>query len=85
MMLDDSKGLWYGLYYCRHRLGPLLAVVFFTGFVVHGALLVSIIKHKAGKLNIMVHYRPIALANILPKVLERILLLRLEMFISPHK
>ena len=44
-------------------------------------LLVPVIKDKVGKLNCMDNYRPIALASILSKVLERILLTRIETFI----
>ncbi len=44
-------------------------------------MLVLIIKDKAGKLNSMDNYRPIALASILSKVIERTLLNKLEQFV----
>ena len=64
-------------------------IMCFTGLIVHGVLpdaiisvlLVPVIKDKAGKLNSMDNYRPIALASILSKGLERILPTRLEMFV----
>lgn len=67
---------------------PLLAMCF-TGFLTHGYLpdsittvvLVPVIKDKAAKLNSLQNYRPIALASILSKVLENILLTRLEMYL----
>ena len=70
------------------KLFPLLSLCF-TGCIVHGilpdsimaVLLVPVIKDKAGKLNSSANYRPIALANVLSKVLERILLKRLERYI----
>ena len=40
-----------------------------------------VIKDKVGKLNSSENYRPIALASILSKVLEKILLNRLEQYI----
>ena len=66
---------------------PLIAICF-TGLLIHGILpdsigsvtLVPIIKDKAGKMNNLDHYWPIALASILSKVLERIILNRLEQF-----
>lgn len=44
-------------------------------------LLVPVLKDKAGKLNSMDNFRPIAFASIMSKVLERILLTRLEMYL----
>ncbi len=44
-------------------------------------LLVSVIKGKTGKMNSKDNYRSIALASIMSKVLERILLDRLELYI----
>lgn len=63
------------------RIFPLLSICF-TGFLTHGilpdsmlsVLLVPVIKDKAGKLCNIDNYRPIALANIVSKVLETILL-----------
>ena len=56
------------------------------GFFIHGVLptnmlsvfLVPIIKDKNGKINAKDNYRPIALASILSKVVEIILLDRLS-------
>ena len=69
------------------RVAVLLAICF-TGLMSHGLLpdsmlsvtLVPVIKDKAGKVGSMDNYRPIALASILSKVLERILLDRLSSF-----
>lgn len=74
------------LKYASHKLCPLLAMCF-NGCLVHGVLpnalmsvmLLPVLKDKAGKLNSIDNYRPIALASILSKVLERILLTKLEM------
>ena len=76
------------LKYASSRLGPILAMCF-SGLVIHGilpesimsVLLVPVLKDKAGKLNSIDNYRPIALASILSKVLESILLTRLEMYV----
>jgi len=70
------------------RLVPLLSMCI-TGFLVHGTLpenmisviLVPVIKDKAGKINSKANYRPIALASVLSKVLEIILLNRLELYL----
>ncbi len=93
-MLENNKAC--GMYciiaehlkYASYRLSPFLAMCF-TGFLVHGVLpnsimsvlLVPVLKDKAGKLNSIDNYRPIALASILSKVLERILLTKLEMYV----
>ena len=93
-MLECNKDCGIDLITAEHlknasqRLCPLLAMCF-TGFMIHGVLpdsltsvlLVPVIKDKVGKLNCMDNYRPIALASILSKVLERILLTRIETFI----
>jgi len=42
---------------------------------------VPIIKDKVGKINSIDNYRPRALASVLSKVLERIILNRLEHFV----
>ena len=76
------------LKFASKKLYPLLAICF-TGLLVHGILpdsilsvvLVPVINDKAGKLNSSENYRPIALASILSKVLEKILLNRLEQYI----
>ena len=73
------------LKYASERLIPLLSLCF-TGFFVHGfiptslmsVVLVPIIKNKAGNVNSIDNYRPIALSNIVSKVLEMIILNRIE-------
>ena len=70
------------------KLCPVIAMCF-TGLFVHGILpesmlsvvLVPIIKDKVGKLNSSDNYRPIALASVLSKVMETIILSRLEKYI----
>ena len=93
-MLDNNKACGMDrisaehLKYASHKLCPLLSMCF-NGCLVHGVLpnaimsviLVPVLKDKAGKLNSIDNYRPIALASILSKVLERILLNKLEMYI----
>lgn len=77
------------LKYASLRLAPLLAINF-TGFMIHGILpdsmltilLVPVIKDKAGKVGCLDNYRPIALASILSKVIERLLLDRVSRYIS---
>ena len=71
------------------RLAPLLALSL-TGFMIHGIvpdsmlsiLLVPVLKDKAGRVSCMDNYRPIALASILSKVVERILLDRITGYVS---
>ena len=66
-----------------------MLAICFTGLMTHGILpdslltviLVPVIKDKAGKVGSMDNYRPIALASILSKVIERILLDRLSEYI----
>uniref|UniRef100_A0A8C1PP13 Reverse transcriptase domain-containing protein n=1 Tax=Cyprinus carpio TaxID=7962 RepID=A0A8C1PP13_CYPCA len=93
-MLENNKacGMDYinaeHLKYASHKLCPLLSMCF-NGCLVHGVLpnafmsvlLLPVLKDKAGKLNSIDNYRPIALASILSKVLERILLTKLEMYV----
>ncbi len=70
------------------RLAPLLALCF-SGFMIHGTLpdsiisilLVPVIKDKAGKVGCLDNYRPIALASILSKVMEKIPLDRINRYI----
>ncbi len=70
------------------RLVPLLAICI-TGFLVHGVLpdsmiavlLVPVIKDKMGKINTKDNYHPIPLASVISKIVERILLDRLEMYL----
>ena len=70
---------------------PLLVFCFY-GFFKHGILpesmiavqLVPVIKDKTGKINSKNNYRPIALASVLSKVLETIILSRIAMYISTN-
>ena len=70
------------------KLCPLLAMCY-TGLLVHGVLpdsmlsvlVVPVIKDKVGKLNSSENYRPIALASVLSKMLETVLLSRLEKYV----
>ena len=94
MTLKDNKACGMDnisaehLKHASRKLCPLIAMCF-TGFLVHGILpdsilsvaLVPIIKDKAGKINSSENYRPIALASILSKVLEKAILNRLEQFL----
>ncbi len=50
-----------------------MLAICFTGFLVHGILPDSV-KDKAGKINSLDNYQPIALSSILSKVLERFVL-----------
>ena len=93
-MLDNNKACGMDcittehLKYASHKLCPLLSICF-NGCLVHGVLpnaimsvvLVPVLKDKAGELNRIDNNRPIALASILSKVLERILLTKLEMYV----
>ena len=66
-----------------------------TSFLVHGELpeslmsvvLVPIIKDKSGKINSKDNYRPIAIASIMSKLIEKLLLERLSDYLltSPHQ
>lgn len=77
------------LKYASFRLYILLALCF-TALMSHGFLpesmmtvqLVPVIKDKAGKVGSSNNYRPIALANILSKVVEQIILQRINNLIS---
>ncbi len=74
--------------HATERMRHLLAMCI-TGFLVHGFLqdnlisviLISVIKKKTGKINSKANYRPIALATIISKVFEKILLYRLEDYV----
>ena len=74
------------LKYCDKRIVPLLAMCI-TVFFVHGFLpssllsvvLVPIIKDKCSKINSKDNYRPIALASIVSKKIENILLDRMSL------
>ena len=67
------------LQFASPRAAALLAICY-TGFMTHGLLahsmlsvtLVAVIKDEAGKVRSLDNYRPIALASVLCKVLERI-------------
>jgi len=76
------------LKYASHKLCPLLSMCF-NGCLVHGVLpnaIMSVMflpafKDKAGKLNSIDNHRPIALASILSKELERTLFTKKEMYV----
>ena len=69
------------LMYCNDRLYTMLAMCL-TGFFVHGFLpdsilavvRVPIIKDRTGRIDKLDSYRPIALASIMSKVIESIVL-----------
>ena len=75
------------LKYSSNVLVPLLAMCF-TSFISHGFLpesmlsvmLVPVIKEKAGKISSKDNYRPIALASVINKLVEVIMLDRIEMY-----
>ncbi len=77
------------LKFASFRLVVLLAICF-TGFMIHGLLpesmlsvtLLPVIKDKAGKVGSLDNYRPIALASVVSKVLERIILDRLGVYLD---
>ena len=65
-----------------------LSVFALHNFFVHGFLpsslltvvLVPIVKNKAGNINSIDNYRPVALSNIFSKILETIILGRIDHF-----
>ena len=71
--------------YASGKLIPLLSMCF-TGLFVHGFLpsslmsvvLIPIIKNKCGNISSKDNYRPIALASIISKLVEVIILNRIE-------
>ena len=73
------------LKYASEKLNYLLSMAI-TGFFVHGflpesmlsVLIVPVIKDKAGNINSKDNYRPIALASIISKIVETIMLSRME-------
>ena len=74
--------------FASDRLIPLISICFTSCFV-HGYLpsslltvvLVPIIKNKAGNVNAIDNYRPVALSNIFSKILEFIILERIECYL----
>ena len=64
----------------------------FSGLFVHSFLpsslmsvvLIPIIKNKCGNINSKDNYRPIALASVVSKVLEKIILSRLESYVDTN-
>lgn len=79
------------LKFASHRLVVLLALCF-TGMLIHGTLpssmlsvlLVPVIKDKTGKISSIENYRPIALASVMSKVLEIILLDRFHQYVTTN-
>ena len=80
------------LKYSSLRLASMLALCF-TKMFSHGYLpthmlsvqLVPIIKTKSGLISSKDNYRPIAIASVLSKVLEMIILERIELFVYTHE
>lgn len=76
------------LKYASSKLIPLLSLCF-SGLLIHGILpdslmaviIVPVIKDKCGNVNVKENYRPIALASILSKVLEIIILNRIDKYL----
>ncbi|CAL4169330.1 unnamed protein product [Meganyctiphanes norvegica] len=77
--------------YASKSLVPLISICF-TACFVHGFLptslltvvLVPIIKNKAGNVNSIDNYRPVALSNIFSKILELIILNRIECYLMTN-
>ena len=73
------------LLHCSQRCVTMLAMCF-TGLFVHGFMpdtmleivLVPVIKDKTGRIDQVDNYRPIALASVISKVVEIILLSRIS-------
>ena len=72
------------------RITPLLAMCI-TGFMVHvfflpesmmSVVLIPIIKDKKAKISSIDNYRPVAIASVVSKVVERILLDRLSEYLD---
>ena len=76
------------LKYASDKLPHLLSMAI-TGFFSHGflpdamlsVLIVPVIKDKAGNINAKDNYRPIALASIISKIIETIILNRMETYL----
>lgn len=77
--------------YADKVLVPLLSMCF-TSFFTHGFLpesmlsvvLVPVIKDKAGKISSKDNYRPIALASVFSKIIEVIILGRIEKYLATN-
>ena len=72
------------LLYCSRRLLPLIASLFIHGFLPDSMLsvvLVPVIKNKSRRINDSDNYRPIALASIVSKVVEKVILNRTSEFL----
>ena len=76
------------LKYCSRRVLPLLAMCrstfFVPGFLPDSMLsvvLVPVIKDKCGKINDSDNYRPIALASVMSKIVEKVILGRMSSFL----
>ena len=77
--------------HCSRRIIPILATCF-SGFMVHGFLpesmksvvLIPIIKDKKAQINSKDNYRPVAVASVLSKVCELIILNRLSEYLDTH-
>ena len=75
--------------YANEKLVLLISICF-TACFVHGFLpsslltvvLVPIVKNKAGNINSIDNYRPVALSNIFSKILEMIILGRIDHFFN---
>ena len=67
-----------------YLLGMVITVFFVHGFLPESmlsVLIVPVIKDKAGNINSKDNYRPIALASIISKVVEIIMLNRMETYL----
>ena len=77
--------------YADKALVPLLSLCF-TCFFAHGFLpepilsvvLVPVIKDKAGKISSKNNYRPVALASMFSKIIEIMILCRIEIFLDTN-
>ena len=95
--LQDNKSCGLDGIYAEHikyasgKLIPLLRMCF-TGLFVHGFLprslmsvvLIPIIKNKCGNISSKDNYRPIALASVVSKLLEAIILNRSENYLTTN-
>ena len=85
MSLNKSTGLDQitaeHLRYSSYRASVLLALYGILPDHILSVLLVPVVKEKTGKVSSIDNYRPIALASVLSKALERIILDRLQEYI----